>query len=240
METDVFDADFLEVLIFAHGPVIRVVDVGVQGFVEANPVALYFGYAVFFAHLYPVGQHGRPDGFCRVGREKIRDGCGAVHIERYPLTGKESGCVGHCDVKGFSISTFRNGRQGSVACAAGLKNEHIGRCPQLFGIERRHVVHLADDRASAPAAASSEDDVAVADVDGLVVVGVGVDEKFARGKKDNAAVVLLGCGNGSCDGWLIRQAIVGDGTISCDVEYVAMYIGHWLVKVVIARVGKIG
>ena len=110
VKTDVFNADFLEVLIFAHGPVIRVVDIGVQRFIEANPIALYFGNAVLFAHLNSIGQHGRPDGFCRVGREKFWDGGGAVHIERYPLTGKESGSVGYCEIEGFAVCTFRNGR----------------------------------------------------------------------------------------------------------------------------------
>ena len=236
VKTNVFDTDFLEVLIFAHGPVIRVVDIDVQRFIEANPIALYFGYAVLFAHLDTIGQHGGPDGFCRVGREKFCDGCGAVHIERNPLAGKESGGIGYCDIEGFSIGTFRNGRQGSIACVAGLENEHIGRCPQLFGIERRHVVHLADDRASTSTTASPEDDIAVADVDGLVVVCIGVDEKFARRKEDDAAVVLLGCGNGAYNSCLVGEAIVGDGTMSCDVEYVALDTGNGLVKVVIARV----
>ena len=240
VKADVFDADFLEVLIFAYGPVMRVVDIGVQGFVEANSIALYFGNAVLFSHLNSIGQHGRPDGFCRVGCEKFRDGCSAVHIERNPLTGKESGSIGYCDVEGFSSGTFRNGRQGSIACVAGLKNEHIGRCPQLFGIEWRHVVHLADNCASAPATASPEDDIAVADVDGLVVVRIGIDEKFARGKEDNAPVILLGCGNGEHDSCLVGKAIVGDSAISCDVEYVALDIGNGFVKVVIARVGKVG
>ena len=85
-----------------------------------------------------------------------------------------------------------------------------------------------------------EDDIAVADVDGLVIVDVGVDEKFARGKEDDAAVVLFGCGNGAYDSCLIGEAIVGDGAVSCDVEYIALDIGNGLVKVVIARVGKIG
>ena len=61
VKADVFNADFLKVLIFAHGPVMRVVDIGVQGFIEANLIALYFGYAVLFAHLNTIGQHGGPD-----------------------------------------------------------------------------------------------------------------------------------------------------------------------------------
>ena len=143
-------------------------------------------------------------------------------------------------MEGFSGGTFCNGCQGSVARVSRLKNEHIRRCPQLFGIAWRHVVHLADDRASASATASSEDDIAVADVDGLVVVDIGVDEKFARRKEDDAAVVLLGCGNSAYDSCLVGEAIVGDGAMICDIEYVALDTGDWLTKVVIARVGKIG
>ena len=156
------------------------------------------------------------------------------------MTGKESGGVGYCDVEGFSVGIFRNGRQGSIACVAGLKNEHIGRCPQLLGIGWRHVVHLADDRASASTAASSEDDVAVSDVDGLVVVGVGVDEKFAPGERRQCRRCFARLRQ-----WLLQWQAdqTGhrwDGAISCDVEYVAMDIWNGFAKVVIARVGKVG
>ena len=110
----------------------------------------------------------------------------------------------------------------------------------MVGIAWWHVVHLADDCASASTAASSEDDIAIADVDGLVIVGVGIHQKFARWKEDNAAIVLLGCGDGAYDGCLVGEAIIGNSTISGDVEYVALDIGNGFAKVVIARVGKIG
>ena len=101
-------------------------------------------------------------------------------------------------------------------------------------------VDLSDNRASRSATATSQNNIAAVDVDGFVVISIGIDEKFTRWKEDNATAVGFCGGNGTYDGALVRQMIIGDSTITGDVEYGMCDIGNRFGEVVIARVGKVG
>ena len=99
---------------------------------------------------------------------------------------------------------------------------------------------MSDDRAALSAAATFQNNIAAADAYRLVVIGIGIDEKFTRRKEHNASAIGLCCGNCSFDGTLVRQGIIGDRTISRDIEYGMRDIGNGFAEVVIARIRKIG
>ena len=77
------------------------------------------------------------------------------------------------------------------------------------------------------------------DGDHLVVVGVCVDKKFTRRKKDNTAIVAFGIVYCTLNGQLVRQSIIGHCTILGDIIYLARHIRNGFGKIVITTIGEV-
>ena len=107
------------------------------------------------------------------------------------------------------------------------------------------MVDLTDDRAALPASAASEDDVAAADIDGsectgVVRVSIGIDQKLAGREEDHAAAVCLGSSNGTDDGTLIGEIVIGRSPILSDIEHCMRSVGGRLAEMAVTRVGIVG
>ena len=99
VKADVFNADFFKVPIGTHLPVIRMINTGMQGFIEANPITLNFGNAMFFTYANPTIENLAPESVGRTrGKKLINCFKGVViHSDLDPLTGFEPRSVSDCD-----------------------------------------------------------------------------------------------------------------------------------------------
>jgi hypothetical protein len=75
------------------------------------------------------------------------------------------------------------------------------------------MINLSNDRATLSAAATSQNNMATVNIDRLVIISIGIDEKFTWREEDYAPAIGLCRINSSLDSLLIRQSIIGDRTI---------------------------
>ena len=75
------------------------------------------------------------------------------------------------------------------------------------------MINLSNDRATLSAAATSQNNMAAVNIDRLVIISIGIDEKFTWREEDYAPAIDLCRINSSLDSLLVRQIIIGNRTI---------------------------
>ena len=121
VEADVFDADLFQVRIGVYFPVVLGIDIGVEGFIEANAIDMDFSNAVLFTDFEPFCPELSAKGIRRTWGEKLIDCGSALHIHNNPLAHSERGTVCDCKPECFAAGAFGDRRKVREDVLRGLK-----------------------------------------------------------------------------------------------------------------------